>query len=424
APGRRLAYSNDGFKIAGVVIEAVSGECADRYVAVHIMRPLHMDVSRARITAADRCRAATGYVRTAHHGASHGLHPRCLAPWVVGASADGSVISSGPDLCALVRMFLREGQTDDGVRLLSPASWATMRRAHVGVPAGLLGSFGQDAQLGYGLFSGELDGHRCIWHPGRMPGFSALFLADLDERLGVVVLANGEAHIEQIALHALRAVRTARHGQAPPGLPVVDPCVCDAPEAFAGRFIAGDPETLPREVDLRSEDVYVTLAADGERVRLEPSRFARDAFLVPLPEWERYLLRVQRDADRLPVVLTHGSRWWKRATEHDVAAVLPAPPAAPMSVAADSVQGRYSSHNRFFPCLDVFARRGALLLAMPGPLGRESPLVEIGDGVFRVGEEDWHPERLVFDAFIDGRPTRARLDFEIYYREECDGPLC
>jgi hypothetical protein len=38
-----------------------------------------------------------------------------------------------------------------------------------------------------------------------------------------------------------------------------------------------------------------------------------------------------------------------------------------------------------------------------------TPLVALPGGIFRVGEKDWSPERLRFDAVLDGRPQRAIL---------------
>jgi hypothetical protein len=37
---------------------------------------------------------------------------------------------------------------------------------------------------------------------------------------------------------------------------------------------------------------------------------------------------------------------------------------------------------------------------------------------FRVGEEEWSPERLRFDAFVDGEALQANLSGETYYRSD------
>jgi hypothetical protein len=47
-----------------------------------------------------------------------------------------------------------------------------------------------------------------------------------------------------------------------------------------------------------------------------------------------------------------------------------------------------------------------------------TPLVAIGDGFYRVGDKDWSPERILFDAPEAGRPRRANLSGVDYVRRE------
>jgi hypothetical protein len=46
----------------------------------------------------------------------------------------------------------------------------------------------------------------------------------------------------------------------------------------------------------------------------------------------------------------------------------------------------------------------------------QRPLAPLGDGLFRVDEETWSPERLRFDTVLDGRAQRAWLNATPYYR--------
>ena len=43
-------------------------------------------------------------------------------------------------------------------------------------------------------------------------------------------------------------------------------------------------------------------------------------------------------------------------------------------------------------------------------------LAPLGDGAFRVGDEPWSPERLVFDTILGGRAQRAVSSGTPYYR--------
>jgi len=70
--------------------------------------------------------------------------------------------------------------------------------------------------------------------------------------------------------------------------------------------------------------------------------------------------------------------------------------------------------------LRIVARRGALWLIAPWveEPGGEVELVPLADGTYRVGCEEWRPDRLALDAVIDGRATRAVYDFLSFYRVE------
>jgi hypothetical protein len=60
------------------------------------------------------------------------------------------------------------------------------------------------------------------------------------------------------------------------------------------------------------------------------------------------------------------------------------------------------------------ANRGSRLHC-PGVTKSPSP---VGEAEFRVGEEGWSPERLRFDAVVDGHSLRANLSGETYYRSD------
>ena len=83
--------------------------------------------------------------------------------------------------------------------------------------------------------------------------------------------------------------------------------------------------------------------------------------------------------------------------------------------------GRYRAHNPWLPTFLIAAREGALILGsewMDGSARR--PLTAIGDGLFRVDDEPWSPERLRFDTVMAGRAQRALLSGQPYYRAFTD----
>jgi CubicO group peptidase (beta-lactamase class C family) len=97
----------------------------------------------------------------------------------------------------------------------------------------------------------------------------------------------------------------------------------------------------------------------------------------------------------------------------------PYPPGSPPAPELDeyaALYGRYRSYNPWMPGFRVEQRENGLTASLAW--GDEKPLTPLGGAEFRVGEEDWSPERLRFDAVIDGRALRANLSGENYYRSD------
>jgi CubicO group peptidase (beta-lactamase class C family) len=107
----------------------------------------------------------------------------------------------------------------------------------------------------------------------------------------------------------------------------------------------------------------------------------------------------------------------------------PEPPGEPAEDEADSppaepreewaaFYGRYRSYNPWLPGFRIVQRESGLTAACSW--GNDKPLVPLGAAQFRVGAEDWSPERLSFDAVVDGEALRANLSGESYYRSDFD----
>jgi CubicO group peptidase (beta-lactamase class C family) len=95
------------------------------------------------------------------------------------------------------------------------------------------------------------------------------------------------------------------------------------------------------------------------------------------------------------------------------------PPDSPPAPELDehaALYGRYRSYNPWLPGFRVEQRESGLTAQMAW--GDVKPLTRLGDAEFRVGEEEWSPERLRFDAVADGKALRANLSGENYYRSD------
>ena len=110
APGERYHYSNDGYKIVGAVLEAVTGQPIHELLRLRLLGPLGMTSSVAAITDEIWTDHATGYEPLRSDRPAQLRHPLVPAPRIVSNTADGSIVSNVVDMCAYAR-FLLAGAT-------------------------------------------------------------------------------------------------------------------------------------------------------------------------------------------------------------------------------------------------------------------------------------------------------------------------
>ena len=82
-----------------------------------------------------------------------------------------------------------------------------------------------------------------------------------------------------------------------------------------------------------------------------------------------------------------------------------------------SFLGRFRSHNPWLPTFVIAARQKELVMGTDWVDGSERfPLSPVDAETFRVGDQDWSPERMRFDTQINGRAQRAVYSGTPYYR--------
>jgi hypothetical protein len=126
---------------------------------------------------------------------------------------------------------------------------------------------------------------------------------------------------------------------------------------------------------------------------------------------DRFELRFHRDSAGGVVAASHGSAWFDR----DGCEPLPIEPHPP---AWDAYPGLYRSNDPWVPVIRIALRHGRLVRLATDSWEdpSEAPLVALDDGTFRVGEEDWIPERISFGGAVEGRATRAMFNGGAWYR--------
>jgi D-alanyl-D-alanine carboxypeptidase len=399
-PGEMFHYSNSGYKVLGLVLQAVLGDGLADILRQRILNPLDMSATEPVITNASRARLAVGYQafyddRPLPRGGK--LAP---ATWFESDTADGSISSNTEDMCRYLRALLNRSEN-----LLSPESFEQIIQPHIPTSDDLHGE-----HYGLGLSTRQIDGHQVIGHSGGMVGYTADMLADLDAGLGVVVLTNGPGDPEKISQYILSLIRSAQNKQDLPEFSPADPYQVENVEDYSGRYQCGNKEFT---LNPKGEQLY--LEFEGDSVHLEPG--GPDVFLVPHPSFELFSLRFIRGAnsegeDKHPISeALHGPDWYVHP-RYQGQTSFEIPPEWQVYT------GHYRSHNPWLTNFRVVIQRDSLVLIHQWDT--EEPLHQTGPGCFRIGTEPRSPEFIQFDMTINGKAMQANLSGGVYCRTFTD----
>lgn len=187
------AYDNVLYHVAALVIEAVSGETWEEFVASRIIAKLGMNDTRVS-------RASTregGNVATPHARVDGVVRP--VAPFdAVNTNASGGINSTAADMAKWLIVQLDSGRVADRSRLFTPRTtqelWTPVTPMPIARPPLELSPLWTDYR-GYGLafVVQEYRGHKMVTHTGSLPGYVSRVAMIPDLRLGVAVLTNQEA---------------------------------------------------------------------------------------------------------------------------------------------------------------------------------------------------------------------------------------
>lgn len=398
APGERFLYSNDAYKLVGLVLERVAGAPVQDLIKDRILRPLGMRSTEAAITNDTRLDLATGYAPVHDDRPPQLTHPLVPAQWGVSASADGSIVSNVLDMTAYARMLLNRGEGPEG-RVLSEEGYEMLTRPAIEDP-GMPGF-----AYAYGLWVGEQDGRRRVRHSGGMIGYTGLLAVDPDDGLGAVLFLNGDGDRQETVRFALDAVRSILRGDPLPEVTApADAAIVEDADDYAGTY--------------RGDGREIQVVADGDRLVLREgaleaplSRESHDLFLVGHPSLDRFHLRFGRNADGHVVEAFHGAAWLRGEAYEG-------PDPGPPPDAWRAYPGVYRSNDPWMPVLRIALRKGELLSLCTASWedSAERLLVPVSDGSFRVGEEAWRPDRVRFEEIVEGQATVVVYDGGPWYR--------
>lgn len=254
SPDVRWKYSNLAYSIAGMVVEAVSGQRWADYVQQHIYQPLGMtDSSVDR----DVSGLAVGYGR---------LMPdftRAVNPFIDarGMAAATGITSTVADMARFVSAQFRKGRMG-GRNILSTGSLRDMHRIRM-----LENNWTQGNAIGFAVRR-ERD-KVFVSHGGSYPGYQTNTLLQLDGKVGVIVLTNADdANPGGMATQLMNTVGEAvAKAQTPaPTSATWDPSW----SRFAGLYRGRGGESYVVEMNKRLVIINPNAANLDNPTRLEP----------------------------------------------------------------------------------------------------------------------------------------------------------
>jgi CubicO group peptidase (beta-lactamase class C family) len=175
-PGELTAYSNYGAVLAGYIVERVSGQPFDQYVADHIFKPLGMDHSTFEqpLPVSLAANMSTGY-RSASN-------KKTIPFEAIEVGPAGSLSATGTDMAHFMLAHLDNGQYD-GATLLSPEMIALMHSPQRAMAPGMNG-------FDLGFYRENRNGQRIIGHAGDTAAFHSDMHLLLDQHVGVFMSFN------------------------------------------------------------------------------------------------------------------------------------------------------------------------------------------------------------------------------------------
>ena len=265
-PQTRWKYSNLAFAVAGLLVEKVTGQRWADYVTANILKPLEMNATSIdkpdpglttpyAVRNPDGTRRVMGFVDARGMAAATGLS------------------SNVNDLAKFISAQFRRSPKAGGNNILSAGSWREALRVRSVDETWQSGS-------GLGFDHSRFKDRTYAGHGGGYPGNTTMTLAQIDDKVGVIVLTNtNDSNPSDIARQLMTTVGEAVAKAAKPKTtPAWDP----AWVRFAGRYRGGD-DGVTQVVLLNQQLVLLsaTAAAAETRSVLEPLGGGRFKLMAP-----------------------------------------------------------------------------------------------------------------------------------------------
>ena len=179
-PGTKWQYSNSGFLLLGAIVEKVSGEKYDDYVAAHILKPAGMTGTGCFEMDIDTPNLAIGYSREVGRDGQPRWVNNLFKHVIKGGPAGGG-FSTAPDLLRFDQALRGRG----GGKLVSAEMLNTLWSPKPASP-----NYGYGFQLDRLPAPASGSGGRFVGHGGGFPGISSELGMHLDTGLTFIAMSN------------------------------------------------------------------------------------------------------------------------------------------------------------------------------------------------------------------------------------------
>jgi len=190
----RYAYDNVLYIAAGEIVPAVTGKSWDDFIKERILTPLGMTESGTSIAFL----SSTNNVATPH-GVERGKLQVVPRDSIDNTGAAGGIVSNVSDMAKWLLCRLDSGRYAGG-RLFSERQarvmWAGQTILPIGDPPPPLAALRPGfSEYGLGWFLRDYRGRKVVAHTGGLAGMTSQVMLVPGERLGLVVLTNGESSL-------------------------------------------------------------------------------------------------------------------------------------------------------------------------------------------------------------------------------------
>ncbi len=198
ARNERFKYSNIGFSLLGLVVEAVTGQRYTDYVTEQMVHPLELHDTGPELDAVRVHEYATGYSALSYAERRLPIDP--IATGVM-ASTTGFYSTASDVVRYAAAHFHGDNRllSDDARRLMQRTEWKVQGSAN--------------HSYGLGLAVADIKGRRMLGHGGGFPGHITYTWFDPVERLAVSVFTNAiDGPAQAMATTAFRLLELAERG--------------------------------------------------------------------------------------------------------------------------------------------------------------------------------------------------------------------